>query len=218
MALAPPEEPAAASSGARSIEGAPPEAALVLLGRDLEVELRTLTASMGFLAEGSTQRSVTGYLNTLQASGMVSQELGEAIRDFWRVRNRIVHGKPAPDHTVLRAIDIGIGLLDAVRSIPHERNFVYNPGTDVFSDSQGTNRREGVLALVLRTVLTDGSETRRVYPTTRTDYVAGQRLAWEWNDGRQWGESWYRDPDTGEIAYAWTGSLEFVGRPLEQIE
>jgi hypothetical protein len=29
------------------------------------------------------------------------------------------------------------------------------------------------------------------------------------------GPTWYRDPDTGELALAWDGSLEFVGRNLD---
>lgn len=58
-------------------------------------------------------------------------------------------------------------------------------------------------------------KSHRIFPTTRDHFKKGKRVAWEWSDHRSWGESWYRDPDSNEIKYAWTGSLEFVGRHLE---
>ena len=39
----------------------------------------------------------------------------------------------------------------------------------------------------------------------------------EYNLGRekQWGKTWYVDPESGEKKSAWNGSLEFVGEMIE---
>jgi len=49
----------------------------------------------------------------------------------------------------------------------------------------------------------------------QTHFQKGKRVAWEWITGNKWDESWYRDSDTNEIKYAWSGAMEFVGRHLE---
>jgi hypothetical protein len=84
-------------------------------------------------------------------------------------------------------------------------------------DAAGTRPRPGVLAVVLRTVSPGDKVTRRVFPTTRTDYRVGQELSWDWNPARIVPESWYRNRETGAIDYAWTGAAEFVGDDLDTL-
>jgi hypothetical protein len=42
-------------------------------------------------------------------------------------------------------------------------------------------------------------------------------VTWSWDMSNVWPESWYRDPETDTIEYAWTGSAEFAGRPLDEL-
>lgn len=48
-------------------------------------------------------------------------------------------------------------------------------------------------------------------PTTQS-YRPGQIVFWSFNHKRIWEESWYKDPDNGEIKRAWNYSTEFVGK------
>ena len=48
-------------------------------------------------------------------------------------------------------------------------------------------------------------------PTTKR-YRKGQIVQWEFNHKQIWPESWYRDPDDGEVKRAWTHSTEFIGK------
>jgi hypothetical protein len=59
--------------------------------------------------------------------------------------------------------------------------------------------------------------TFRIFPTTRTHFQKGKRVAWEWNMAKVWPAAWYRDPDTGEIKEGWVSAAEFVGRHLDDV-
>jgi hypothetical protein len=138
-----------------------------------------------------------------------------AYRLFSHVRNRIVHGSDASEAEILRAIDSGLALYEALASIPIEKNVVAHPGVDIFGDAACTQPLEGK-GLIMETTH-QGNKTFRIYPTTMTHFQPGMRLTWEWNMNRVWGEAWYRDPDTGEIKHAWNSSAEFIGRDLDQL-
>jgi hypothetical protein len=76
-----------------------------------------------------------------------------------------------------------------------------------------------VRGLILQTISPGATSTsRRIYPTTQSKYERGKVVTWEWKRGGGWGEAWYRDPQTGAVAYAWTNALEFVGRHLDEVE
>jgi hypothetical protein len=197
-----------------------PGAALMLLAAEIERRVRQLAAQTGQLyanPEAWTRgRPVTA--NTLRLFGL-SPPILEALDRFRHVRNRIVHGREATDHEVLRAIDSAVAILDALDRVPREVNTVYATDVPLYSDPDGTHEREHVRAVVLRTFHTDtpNQSTLRVYPTTRTHFRQNEPVAWEWDTSRVWPESWYRNPDTDEIEYAFTSSGEFVGTPLAEL-
>lgn len=154
----------------------------------------------------------------LAEHGVLPRHLSGSIRLFTDARNRIVHGHATDDPSALRAIDSGLTLLRSIRAVPHEVNVVYHPGVPVYGEAKGTAERPGVKAVVLETTSPGGATKQlRVYPTTRTHFQKGRRVAWEWSFDHTWNESWYRDPDSNEIKYAWTSSAEFVGRHLDEL-
>jgi hypothetical protein len=199
--------------------GRSPKAALLLLSADIERNLRELLAATGWL-RGRRVTSIPVGIDMLAEQAPVSMGIREAVRQFSDVRNQIVHGRGVAESDVISAIDSGLKILAAIDAIPREVNVVYHPGADVFSDPDGEHPNPSVKALLVDTTgpTAEGTQEtrRRVFATTRTDYKKGQVLSWEWG-GRPFGESWYRHPDTGKIEYAWTGSLEFIGRPLDEI-
>jgi hypothetical protein len=199
----------------QALEPAPPPAAspkygVVLLAAEIERELRHYLAVTGRL-QG---RSFVPMARELERYEL-PQDLALAIRRFWEVRNKVVHGLEATDDDAVRAADAGITILGALRSLPRERNVVYHPGVDIFSDPHGKQPVAVGKAVVLETTSSDGKKkSLRVFPTTRTDYTKGVEVAWEWRGAHTWGETWYRHPDDGTIQYGWSESMEFYGRPL----
>ena len=196
-----------------------PKAALMLLASDIEQELRELLAATGWQRMQRTT-SIPASIERLASETPLPDSVREAVQHFWPVRNRLVHGHDVSDDDVLRAIDTGLLILKSVRAIPREINVVHHPGAEVFSDPQGKAPVSGARALILETTSFDSQKkTLRVYPTTRSDYyVKGKRVAWEWSSRNRYGECWYRDPESGEIKDGWRGSLEFVGRHLDEVQ
>jgi hypothetical protein len=209
-ALPPPsnaEEPALADA-AKS-----PRIGLIVLATEIERELRQLLAATGW-HRGGLYTSLPHEINKLK----LPSELHSAVRQFWAVRNKLVHGSAANPDDIARAIDSGIMILSTLRAIPRENNVVYHTGVEVYADAAGAKRRVGVKAVILETTGPDGqTKSYRVFPTTRKHFVKGKRVAWEWSNKIIYPESWYYDPDTGEMKYGWTESMEFIGRHLDEI-
>lgn len=191
---------------------ASPKLTVVLLAAAIERDVRAFVAATGRV-QGRRLLPLHVELERLE----LPRPLISAVRQFWSVRNRIVHGYGATDDEAVRAVDAGISILATLRSIPREVNVVYHPGVELYKDPEGRQPITEARGIVLETTASDGkTKSLRVFPTTRTDYVKGKQVAWEWNPGKQWAETWYRDPDSGEIKSAWRGSMEFVGRHLDQ--
>jgi hypothetical protein len=194
-----------------------PKAALLLLAAEIEKQVRQLLASMGLL-KGRKNLPLQGAFVELDEWGGLPKHIAASVKLFWDVRNRLVHGHSAGDGDILRAIDSGITILRALQAIPHEVNTVYHPGVPIYADPECRKEIEGARGVILETVSPGGvTKTRRIFPTTRTHFKKGVRVAWEWSDARRFEQAWYRDPDTGQIQDAWRGSMEFIGRPLEEV-
>lgn len=194
-----------------------PKAALLLLASEIEKQLRQLLASLGLL-KGRKNLPPQRAFAELDEWGGLPKHVAASVKLFWDVRNRLVHGHTASDDDILRAIDSGVTILRALQTIPHEVNIVYHPGVAIYTDAECRNLVEDARGVILETVSPGGvTKTRRIFPTTRTHFKKGVRVAWEWSDERRFGQAWYHDPDTGQIQDAWGGSMEFIGRPLEEV-
>jgi hypothetical protein len=196
---------------------ASPKLALISLQGEIEKETRELLASLGTLG---TRKGypLPEMLRTLRNQGNVPTALIRSAESFLSVRNKIVHGRSASDDDVLSAIDSGLTILTAIRSVPHETNVVAHPSVEGYSDSAGTQVCAGFKVLLLDTRSPGGASVqRRAFPTTKLHFKTGQRVSWEWDSTKTFGETWYRDPDSSKVTYGWTESMEFVGRPFEHL-
>ena len=199
-----------------------PRAALMLLAAEIERRVRRVAAQRGALwANPDVWRNRPVTSNTLREFDM-PQPVLDAVDQFRRVRNRIVHGRHVGEDEIWRAIDSGLMILDALERAPREVNVVYAPRVPLYSDAEGVHEREDVHGVVLKTFHSDTPDEHqlRIFPTTRDHHREGQLVAWQWNTDTTvaWGESWYRHPDTGQIEYAFSGSAEFIGPPLDDID
>lgn len=189
-----------------------PKLALIALSARLERSIREILASSQDPNEWE-HGSLAQNLRRIELPPDVTAAVGE----FRSVRNRIVHGHQASDEDAIRAIDSGLTILRALEAVPREIHVVEHPNVEVFADAKGEHKRPDVHGVVLESRSSNGSgSNRRVFPTTRTHFQKGKSVAWEWSSPA-WSESWYRDPDTGELEYAWTSAMQFVGRHLENL-
>jgi hypothetical protein len=127
---------------------------------------------------------------------------------------------------MLQVLDLGISLLKALRAIPYEIHMVGHPGVNVYEDPECTRKREGVKGLILENISPNlGIKTTAIYPTTNWSYYQkGKRVTWEWEGEHDvpagpftYHESGYINPDTGQKGIAWSHSMEFKGRHIEDV-
>lgn len=194
-----------------------PKVGLMVLSAELERSVRTLLMTTGW-AQSQGRFTLRQGIDRLVELGVLTSSAASALAVFQSVRNEIIHGgRVASDDEVLRALDAAIPLLRAILAVPVEKNFVWHPGVELYSDPEATAPIPDVKGLILETVSPGGvSTTRRIFPTTKTDYVIGKQVTWEWGP-RQWGETWYREPESGKVVEAWGGSMEFRGRHLDEM-
>ncbi|MCE4540786.1 hypothetical protein LXT12_26505 [Pelomonas sp. P7] len=191
--------------------------ALLILGAELERELRQLLWTSGWI-EGVGKATVSASVGKLVSMGVVPESLGSSVKAFLDIRNRLLHGYGVADDEVLRAVDIGLSILRAVLAIPREEYVVVSSNIDLFEDEAGQTLLPDIRGVLLRTISSNEAGTPlRVFPTRRTNFTPGKRVSWEWNPGRLFGEAWFRDPMTGAMTRAWLSSLEFMGRHLDEI-
>ncbi len=196
-----------------------PKIGILILAREIEKELRELVGSLGLL-EGKNHRNRHQSFLLLEKRGALPKHTMGSVKIFWNLRNEIVHGKHIENElNVIRILDIGMTLLNTLKSIPHETSVVFNPGVEIYSDKECTNKRNGVSGVILETTSPGGIErSHRIFPTTKPKYYEeGKKVAWEWDLSKIWDGSWYIDPDTSEKKEAWRSAGEFVGRHLDEI-
>lgn len=193
-----------------------PKAALLILGSEIQKRLRQLLAATNWQQNIKTE-PLSEAIDKLRSQGSLPEHVTGSLKLFLDVRNKLIHDE-ANDDEIFRAIDSGLTLLRAISSIPIEVNVVYQSGVPVYSDSACTQRITDAAGLILETTSPGGMQTSyRIFPTTRTHYQKGKRVAWDWNMEKQWGPAWYRDSTTNEIKQAWGGSAEFIGRHLDDV-
>lgn len=195
-----------------------PKVALMLLSAELDRAIRELLASLGGEHRSRPLSSRKGLEELAQRTSLPDDTL-RALNQFNEVRNLIVHGRgQVSDDEILRAIDSGLVILKAVRAIPHESHTVHQDNLDLYSDSECQKLREDCKGVFLESLSAGGAITEyRIFPTTCVHFEKGMRVSWEWNGDHKWGNTWYRDRESNEIKYAWSSSVEFVGRDLDRL-
>jgi hypothetical protein len=203
---------------------ASPKAALMHLAIEIERELRKLLVSTGALQRFLVLKSPT-LPNGLTILGTVSgakvpKELEEKISQFWSFRNAAVHS----DFEVpLLAFELGLSILRILHNVPRPSYIVRKANVPLYSDKNCQVQRTDVRGVLLETFDADGkSQGVRIYPSTR-EYVEDMSVGWEWDipiayrSDKGWDETWYRNPQTEKCTQAWSGSLEFIGRDINQV-
>ncbi|HST55228.1 MAG TPA: hypothetical protein VLJ42_04940 [Solirubrobacteraceae bacterium] len=195
-----------------------PKLAIMLLSSELDRELHRLLMGTGWGVQRRLWNLREGIARLVEVS-VIPASATYAADLFTQIRNEVVHGAGSrSDDEILRAIDSGIEMYNAVANVRRERNFVLYVNVPIFSDDALTVPITDGTAVFLRTVAPTAqkTETERIFPTTRTDFKVGEEVAWLWDNSKQWGEAWCKHPATGDIIKPWDGSLNFIGSPIDQ--
>lgn len=196
-----------------------PSLAMMRLSIEIDRQLRLILAVIGRLREYAGQ-SPSEALDLIAKSALretVPPSLRETLKEFWNLRNLLVHRNNPNESLAIRSVDYGLRIVRMIQSIPRP-SFVVIKTVIIFSDTACSVPRPDVRGVILDHRGPNGeSFGRHIHPSRRA-YLEGQSVSWEWNlGGESWGETWYRDPNSGEIRSAWGASLEFLGRPLDEV-
>ena len=193
-----------------------PKAIVIIMRQLVGTELRRLLAATGHYGRIGGQIRQISFAEMLKDArvNLLRPELVSSIEKFRALANGVIHGELEPTVTT-EIVPAGLNIIDSLRSIPHQRNFVHNINVAIYSDPQCTIPAQGH-GISLEGVSPSNERKLYIYPTTRTHFVKGKEVAWEWSRENQWKGTWYRD-ESGTIKQAWASSLEFVGRHLEDV-
>ena len=194
-----------------------PKVALLLLATEMEKEARKVLASIGKLP-GQVPLSFVRIIDRLDSHYGLPRHVLDSLRLFADIRSKVVHGKSAAEGHILSAVDSGVTIYKALKSLPRERNWVHQDAVPVYSDDKCAYEIPDVKGIILKTESSGGATTRYcIFPSTRSHFRVGKQVSWDWDLTRTWGESWYRDPETNRISRAWSSAGEFVGRHLDDL-
>ncbi|MBI2521542.1 MAG: hypothetical protein HYV97_14085 [Bdellovibrio sp.] len=194
-----------------------PKLGLITLAIELEQELKILIASMGLLSQvGGLSLKV--MLEKLAERGALAPSITTSIKYLVDARNTAVHGGEIEPAQINSIIDMGITILRAVYSIPCEKHEVFETNIDLFSDKDLKSPVSLGKGLILKSTTASGVGFRiAIYPTTRTHFVKGRQVAWEWSFGNKWAKTWYYDKELKGPKVAWDSSAEFIGRHIQDL-
>lgn len=200
---------------------ASPKAAFMLLILEIDRELRKLLATTGALKRYLENPAPTPpvALNILSsvAGATVPVELKTKIAEFWTLRNIMMHQQGEYPPSVV--FDHGLSVLRVLRSVARPSYIVRKANVDLFSDKNCRVRRQDVKGVLIETFGADGkSQIKQVHPS-RQEYKEGMSLTWEWNYDRQvgWDVTWYKNHENEQCTLAWSESMEFIGRDINQV-
>ena len=194
-----------------------PKAALILLATDIEKEAKQTLASIGKL-EGRKNVNVRQAIDELDSHYGLPKHISNSLRLFWETRNKIIHGGETDERNILSALDSGVSILKSLHALPRETNWVHHTAVDIYSDPKCSIPIENGKGVILKSASSSGAKIfYRIFPTTRSHFQKGKKVAWEWSFDNTWSDAWYKDPETNEIKLAWNSSAEFIGRHLDEV-
>jgi hypothetical protein len=192
---------------------------MMRLSLEIDRQLRLILAVIGRLKEyfGQSPSDALDLIAKSIAGNFIPSELRDTLNNFWDLRNVVVHGGRANDNLSMRSVDYGLRILRMLETIPRP-SFIVVAIVIVFSDAACSVPRQDVSGVILEHLGPNGEQSGQHIHPSRKNYSQGQSVSWEWDlTGGGWGNTWYRDPKSGEIKSAWGESLEFIGQPLELI-
>ena len=87
-------------------------------------------------------------------------------------------------------------------------------GLPFYSDSECTQEVAEAKIAILEALDPDDEFRELDVVPSRNRYEPGQLVRWALNNKQLWEESWYKNPESGQIERAWSIHVEFIGPVL----
>lgn len=217
----PGELPLSESRPARSRGAADP-----FLGEILDIAARSPTVALMQLASGierlanqiwsdlddgskPLRPSVRNLIDGL--SHVLPKSVPAALRTFWEVRNRIVHGRDADEHETLSALDSGISLYKSLVSFSRSYAVVTRSEIPLYTDETTSTRVPNGTGVEVE-FRSNGE--REIWPTTQKGYVPQMVVKTDYDVSTVFYDVWIKDDLTGEAEKLFDSAADFVGTPI----
>ena len=82
----------------------------------------------------------------------------------------------------------------------------------LYSDSSCQLKIEDSSLIVLKSEDPEQKHSVEEVMPTRKKYKVGQLVQWDLNNKKVYPNSWYKNPESGEIERAWIQAVEFIGK------
>ena len=185
-----------------------PTVALMQLASGIEKLANTIWSD---LDDGSKPRrpSVRSLIDGL--SHVLPQSVPSALRTFWDVRNRIVHGRDADEHETLSALDSGISLYKSLDLFSRSYAVVTRSEIPIYTDETGNTAVTNATGVELE-FRPEGN--RIIWPTTKRGYVPQMVVKRDFDTAHAIDNIWIKDPLSGEVRKVFDSAATFVGDPI----
>ena len=144
-------------------------------------------------------------------SHVLPPSVPSALRTFWEVRNRIVHGRDADDHEALSALDSGISLYKSLKAFSRSYAVVIRSEIPIYTDDKTIDRIPDGTAVELDF---RSSGERIIWPTSRKGYVPQMVVKKEFAPAGAFFNVWIKDESTGQAIKIFDSAADFVGDPI----
>jgi hypothetical protein len=190
---------------------------LIFISSIIEKELRHIMYKSGWFNNLRTG-SIKNTINFLVSNESLPRNILSSVDLFMEIRNKVVHGiESIENEQIERVINIGLIILDQIRSIPLADHIIEYPHIKLYSDNECKNPINNVIGVMIIDKTTkSNNQTIHIFPTNR-EYKKGESVSWEWDLSIVYSDAFYKHPKSNEILRAWNSSGLFIGRNIEEI-
>jgi hypothetical protein len=106
-------------------------------------------------------------------------------------------------------VDPDPGIIDTMPARPYR---VLRADLPLYSDSGCKLKIEDSNLIILKSEDPEQKHSVEEVMPTRKKYKVGQLVQWDLNNKKVYSNSWYINPDSGDIEMAWIQAVEFIGK------
>ena len=109
----------------------------------------------------------------------------------------------------IEVVDPDPGIMDTMPARPYK---VLRADLPFYSDSECKTRVGDSTIVVLKSEDPKQQHSVQECMPTRKKYKIGQLVQWDLNNKKVYQNCWYKNPESGEIEFAWVQAVEFIGK------
>lgn len=193
-----------------------PRVALITLSGYIEIAARRALASTGTVTnQRHTSPTETMEQLSIAVNGL-PHNIVSSTKLFMTIRNKLIHTREASEDDIISALDSGITILRAIKSLPIQKTIITHTNIPLFQDPECETPSTG-LGVIFEIVGPGGIKRTKLISPTLLNFEVGQSVSWEWHHSSVWNRTWYIDPVTQRKSLAWDCCAEFIGRSLDSI-